>query len=42
MTAVVEEIFGGFLRRPNLREDTVQRVLFTVVQAQTALTFMHM
>ena len=42
MAAVVDEIFRRFLRGSNLRKDSVGRVIFSKMGAQTTLTFMHM
>mgnify|MGYP001554367694 CR=1 FL=1 len=42
MPAVLDKIFSGFLRRPDLGKDSVGCVVFSVVGAETALTFMHM
>ena len=42
MAAVIDEIFLSFLRGSNLRENSVGRVIFSKMGAQTTLTFMHM
>ena len=42
MAAVVDEIFRRFLRGSNLRKNSVGRVIFSKMGAQTTLTFMHL
>jgi hypothetical protein len=42
MTAVVDEIFGCFFGRSNLGKDSVRRVVFPEMGAETALTIMHL
>ena len=41
MAAIVDEIFRGFLGRPDLCKDSIDRVVLAIVRAQTTLTFVH-
>ncbi|HEY6988023.1 MAG TPA: hypothetical protein VH369_06545 [Bryobacteraceae bacterium] len=42
MAAVIDEIFRRFLGGSNLRKNSVGRVIFSKMGAQTTLTFLHM
>jgi hypothetical protein len=41
MAAIVDEIFRCLLGRADLRKDSIDRVVFAIMRAQTTLTFMQ-
>lgn len=42
MAAVIDEILLRFLRRSNLRKNSIGRVIFSKMGTQTTLPFMHL